>query len=110
LNLRILIFHFIHQPKKDIGLTAPAAANTGGFRAAGSASGPTSSQANYVATQDIGKQAPAAGSDGFRMTGAAVGPTSSQGTYTPTQDTGKQMPAAGNQYWSQGGGGGDNHE
>jgi len=67
---------------------------------AGSASGPTSSQAQYTATQDIGKQAPAAGSDGFRMTGTAVGPSSSQTTYTATQDIGKQMPASGDAYWA----------
>jgi len=92
----------LHQAKKDIGKTAPAAQNTGGFRAAGSATGPSSSQANYVATQDIGKQAPAAAADGFRMTGTASGPSSSQGTYTATQDIGKQMPAAGDPYWAAG--------
>jgi len=85
----------IHNVKKDTGKIAPAAVNTGGFRAAGTAVGPASSQTAYVATQDIGKQAPAAGADGFRMTGTAVGPSSSQTAYVATQDIGKQAPAAG---------------
>eukprot|EP01101_Sappina_pedata_P012652 TRINITY_DN878_c0_g1_i3.p2 TRINITY_DN878_c0_g1~~TRINITY_DN878_c0_g1_i3.p2 ORF type:complete len:121 (-),score=53.52 TRINITY_DN878_c0_g1_i3:141-449(-) len=91
----------IHNVKKDIGAQAPAASGTGGYRMAGSAAGPTSSQAQYVATQDIGKQAPAAGSDGYRMTGSASGPTSSQANYVATQDIGKQAPAGGESYWAQ---------
>jgi nitrate reductase assembly molybdenum cofactor insertion protein NarJ len=89
-----------HVLKKDIGKNAPAAQNTGGFRQAGSATGPTSSQANYTATQDIGKNMPAAeNTGGFRQAGSATGPTSSQANYTATQDIGKNMPAAGEQYW-----------
>jgi len=71
----------------------------------GAAVGPTSSQATYTPTQDIGKLAPAAGADGFRMTGTATGPASSQSTYTPTQDIGKLQPAAGDAYWA----GGEQH-
>jgi len=80
--------------KKDIGKEAGAALNTDGFRRAGSAAGPTSSQATYVPTQDIGKQAPGANTDGFRRAGTAAGPTSSQANYVATQDIGKQAPGA----------------
>jgi hypothetical protein len=43
-----------HNPKMDAGKFAPAASTTG-YRPVGTATGPASSQAEYTATQDIGK-------------------------------------------------------
>mmetsp|Transcript_143094 Transcript_143094/g.202403 ORF Transcript_143094/g.202403 Transcript_143094/m.202403 type:complete len:105 (-) Transcript_143094:32-346(-) len=69
-----------HNPKMDAGKFAPAASTTG-YRSVGAAAGPTSSQASYTATQDIGKQMPA-GNDGagYRLntTTSVAGPASSQ--------------------------------
>lgn len=77
--------------RADPSLLCFAAANTGGFRRAGAAAGPTSSHTDVKVTFDAGKTAPAAvGTEsGFRRTGQAAGPGSSVAEYTPTLDSGK---------------------
>ncbi len=63
----------------DAGKFAPAASTTG-YRPVGAATGPASSQAEYTATQDIGKQMPAGGDGhGYRLntTTTVAGPTAS---------------------------------
>merc|ERR1711916_309914 len=89
-----------HNPKQDAGKFAPAASTTG-YRSVGAAAGPTSSQAEYTATQDIGKQMPA-GNDGtgYRLntTTTVAGPQSAQDSST----TG-QLDPANNQFLAGGG-------
>jgi hypothetical protein len=65
-----------HSPKQDAGKFAPAASTTG-YRSVGAAAGPSSSQADYTSTQDIGKQMPAGGDgQGYRLntTTSVAGP------------------------------------
>ena len=88
-----------HNPKQDSGKFAPAASTTG-YRQVGSASGPNSSQGEYTATQDIGKQMPAGGDgQGYRLntTTSVAGPSAS-GT-----DVHSNLDPGHNQFLSEGG-------
>lgn len=88
-----------HQPKTDAGKLAPAASTTG-YRRVGAATGPASSQAEYTATQDIGKQMPAGGDGhGYRLTTTTTvaGPTASGVESHSTLDPGH------NQFLAEGG-------
>jgi hypothetical protein len=58
-----------HDPKKDIGLQAPAAHNTGGYRATSTAAGPTSSTGEYNPKKDIGVSLPCSGGGGKEYLG-----------------------------------------
>merc|ERR1711916_42284 len=88
-----------HAPKQDSGKYAPAASTTG-YRSVGAAAGPSSSQADYTSTQDIGKQMPAGGDgQGYRLntTTTVAGPTASGTEVNAALDPGH------NQFLSEGG-------